>query len=84
MLRAETVLFALATPAGSQKSPVSLLPGPLPARRSPHPAANRLVQATFLIGLAMRKALSIVRPFLGTHDSRSVSRGGFAGDLGTR
>jgi hypothetical protein len=59
MLRAETALFSLATPARSQKSPVSLLPGPLPARRSPHPAAKRFVQATFLIGLAMRKVLSI-------------------------
>ena len=28
--------------------------------RSPHPAANRLVQATFLIGFAMRKVLSIL------------------------
>jgi hypothetical protein len=25
----------------------------------PHPAANRLVQSTFLIGFAMRKVLSI-------------------------
>jgi hypothetical protein len=25
----------------------------------PHPAANRLVQSAFLIGFAMRKALSI-------------------------
>jgi hypothetical protein len=28
----------------------------------PHPAANRLVQSAFLIGFAMRKALSIVLP----------------------
>ena len=28
----------------------------------PHPAANRLVQSAFLIGFAMRKALSIILP----------------------
>ena len=28
----------------------------------PHPAANRLVQSAFLIGFAMRKALSIIQP----------------------
>ena len=53
------MLYSLTAPARFQKLPFPLLPGPLPARRSPHPAAKRFVQAAFRIGFAMRKALSI-------------------------
>jgi hypothetical protein len=64
MLRAQAVLFSLTAPARFQKLPLSLPPGPLPARRSPHPATKRFVQAAFRIGFAMRKALSIVSSFV--------------------
>jgi hypothetical protein len=39
----------------------------------PHPAANRLVQSTFLIGFAMRKVLSIFSfPILGGGQPRDL------------
>jgi hypothetical protein len=39
----------------------------------PHPTANRLVQSAFLIGFAMRKALSIFHePHFGSHGRSQV------------
>jgi hypothetical protein len=41
-------------------------------RSFPHPAANRFVPSAFLIGVAMRKALSIVRPTVAMNCYRCV------------
>ena len=50
-------------------------PRPLAARRSPHPAANRLVQKAFRIGVPMRKTLSIFRR--PGHETTYVGHGRF-------
>ena len=50
--------FLTQPPAQSHQPPSPLPQRHVACRRSPHPAANRFVQEAFLIGFAMRKALS--------------------------
>src|SRR5208337_3739461 len=55
--------FSLTPPAHSLQPSPPLPPSPFAPRRSPHPSAKRFVQEAFRIGVAMRKALSILPPF---------------------
>ena len=59
-----------------------LPPSPFAPRRSPHPSAKRFVQEAFRIGVAMRKALSILPPFchpVGFESGRGQSLSGTQG-----
>src|SRR5208337_3417411 len=64
--------FSLTPPAHSLQPSPPLPPSPFAPRRSPHPPAKRFVQEAFRIGVAMRKALSIIYLSI---CSQSVGRG---------
>jgi hypothetical protein len=51
--------FSQMPPADSHQPLSPSSPRPFAAPRPPHPAAKRFVQSAFLIGFAMRKALSV-------------------------
>jgi hypothetical protein len=51
--------FSQIPPADSHQPLSASSPRAFAAPRSPHPAAKRFVQSAFIIGFAMRKALSV-------------------------
>ncbi len=53
--------FSLTPPSEPHQRPSASTLRPFGVPRSPDPAARRFVQATFLIGVAMRKVLSVCR-----------------------